>query len=40
MKMKMKTHLHLKLEVLVLPLPAENVARDADLNGILQAVAA
>lgn len=35
-----RTHLHLKLKVLVLPLPAQNVARDANFNGLLEAVGA
>ena len=34
-----QTHLHLELKVLVLPLPAENVTRNANFNGLLDAVA-
>lgn len=31
------THLHLELKVLVLPLSAENVTRNANFNGLLEA---
>lgn len=32
--------LHLKLKVLVLPLPAEKVTRNANFNGLLEAIGA
>lgn len=32
-----QTHLHLELKVFVLPLPAENVTRNANANGLLEA---
>lgn len=35
-----ETHLHLELKVLVLPLPAEDVARNANFNGLLKVVGA
>lgn len=35
-----ETHLDLELKVLVLPLPAENVTRNANPNGLLEAVEA